>query len=202
MTAVNAHNALARNAKTQTGPFCAVVTDHLAFLEVKRVKCLLRTLVPFFKNSNCRFFVVMVFGWLCGGHAGLRPRLEHQEHGFDKSNFCFKNLPNMADLPNHRCTRPASERVEQQTGEGGAAANRQQQHARLTAASGEAAHTERENEEAQRRESDARCRLVEWTTRTETPFSHLRAYAAQSRLRGKVRQAVRRPMPLENGMYR
>ena len=52
----------------------------------------------------------MVFGWLCGGHAGLRPRLEHQEHDFDKSNFCFKNLPNMADLPNHRCRRqPALE---------------------------------------------------------------------------------------------
>jgi len=44
----------------------------------------------------------MVFGWLCGGHAGLRPRLEHQEHDFDKSNFCFKNLPNMADLPDQR----------------------------------------------------------------------------------------------------
>ena len=104
LTAVNAHNALARNAKTQTRPFCAVVTDHLAFLEVKRLKCLFRTLVPFFKNSNCRFFVVMVFGWLCGGHAGLRQRLEHQEHGFDKSNFCLESLPNMTDFPNHRWT--------------------------------------------------------------------------------------------------
>ena len=47
----------------------------------------------------------MVLGWLCGGHAGLRPRLEHQEHGFDKSNFCFENLPNMTDFPNHRCLR-------------------------------------------------------------------------------------------------
>ena len=45
----------------------------------------------------------MVLGWLCGGHAGLRPRLEHQEHGFDKSNFCLESLPNMTGLPNHRC---------------------------------------------------------------------------------------------------
>jgi hypothetical protein len=43
----------------------------------------------------------MVFGWLCGGHAGLRQRLEHQD-GFDKSIFCLESLPNMADFPNHR----------------------------------------------------------------------------------------------------
>ena len=49
----------------------------------------------------------MVFGWLCGGHAGLRQRLEHQEHGFDKSNFCLESLPNMTDFPNHRWRAPA-----------------------------------------------------------------------------------------------
>ena len=56
LTAVNAHNALARNAKTQTRPFCAVVTDCLAFEEVKRVKCLLRTVVPLFQKFKLPFF--------------------------------------------------------------------------------------------------------------------------------------------------
>ena len=35
LTAVNVNNALAQNAKTRTGPICAVEIDNSAFYEVK-----------------------------------------------------------------------------------------------------------------------------------------------------------------------